>query len=479
VQRSYRKEGAPRARRGLPPLLVSLLAACGIAAPAASAQSLTVIVKVHQRSGLVSSYFQLGASPGHSVDAGSLEIVNPAPRAVTVRIDPVDAITTDTLGSAYAQTNSALSGAATWLRVDRRSVVVPAHASRSVSVSVAVPVTAAPGDYLGGIAVEALGQSRTDRVGRGVTIGETDRYAIGLEVKLPGARHPAVHFTGASVGREPAGLVFAVDAGNTGNVILKNVHGWVRVTQGDRRVATARIAPGTFVSGTNISYPVPALREQPTPGTSYRVRAALYYAGGVARLDTSVVFSHAAAVKQQNYGGRKLPKHTSVWRWLLLAILLLVGVAGIRKVAIRRRRPLDRATGMDLLDRLLGPDGDRPVSIALVRANHGYNTVVARAIRPRLRRGDRVCDLGRDGVLVICRATERPTANALAREFDRVLAEHPVLARVPIEISLATANKTTTAQKLVARVKNGRQRHRDSAIAARPPRRRAATTVKH
>ena len=153
MQRSYRKEGSPRARRGLPTLLVSLLAVCGLVAPAASAQSPTVIVKVHQRSGLVSPYFQLAAARGHTVNAGSLEIVNPARRAVTVRIDPVDAITTDTLGSAYAQTNSALSGAATWLRLGRRVVVIAPHASRSVPVSVVVPVTATPGDYLGGVAV--------------------------------------------------------------------------------------------------------------------------------------------------------------------------------------------------------------------------------------------------------------------------------------------------------------------------------------
>ena len=477
MQRSYRKEGSPRARRGLPTLLVSLLAVCGLVAPAASAQSPTVIVKVHQRSGLVSPYFQLAAARGHTVNAGSLEIVNPARRAVTVRIDPVDAITTDTLGSAYAQTNSALSGAATWLRLGRRVVVIAPHASRSVPVSVVVPVTAAPGDYLGGVAVEALGQSRAERVGRGVTIGETDRYAIGVEVKLPGARHPAVHFTSASVGREPAGLVFGVDAGNTGNVILKNVHGWVRITRGNRSVATAKIAPGTFVSGTSISYPVAALREQPTPGTSYRVRAALFYAGGVARLDTQVVFSHAAAVKQQNYGGRKLPKSVSVWRWLLFAILLLVLVASARKVQQRRRRPLDRPEGMRLLDGLLGPDGDRPVSIALLTANRRHNAVIAKAIRPQLRRGDRVCDLGRDGLLVICRATERPTANALARAFERQFAKNPLLASVPIEISLATANKATTAEKLVNRVKNGQRGHRDSA-AVRAPRRRAASTLK-
>jgi hypothetical protein len=281
------------------------------------------------------------------------------------------------------------------------------------------------------------------------------------------------------VGREPSGLEFHVNAGNTGNVILKNVHGSVRVTQGSRSVATARIAPGTFVSGTDISYPVPALREQPTPGTSYRVRATLFYTGGVARLDTRVVFSHAAAVKQQNYGGRKLPKPVSVWRWILLAILLLVLIASGRKVQQRRRRPLDRPDGMRLLDGLLGPDGDRPVSIALLRANRRHNAAIANAIRPQLRRGDRVCDLGRDGLLVICPATERSVANALIGDLQRQLAKHSVLAGVPIEISLATANKATSAEKLVNRVKNAQRRHRDSAPvrSARPARRRAASTA--
>ena len=61
---------------------------------------------------------------------------------------------------------------------------------------------------------------------------------------------------GASVTREPAGLVFLVAADNTGNVILKNVHGWVKVTSASREVAAATITPGTFVSATSISYPV-------------------------------------------------------------------------------------------------------------------------------------------------------------------------------------------------------------------------------
>ena len=136
-----------------------------------------------------------------------------------------------------------------------------------------------------------------------MAIGEIDRYAIGVELTIPGPRHPALQLTGAKATREPSGLTFLVSARNTGNVILQNVHGSVRVTTAaGRRVAAATIAPGTFVTATSIKYPLPAGHEQPIPGARYRVQATLHYPGGVARLDRTVTFSHAAAVTQQNYG---------------------------------------------------------------------------------------------------------------------------------------------------------------------------------
>ena len=461
--------------RRMPFLLVSVLASGALNAATASAESPAIVVKVHQASGVVSPYFRLTASPAQSVAAGSLQVVNPTSRPVIVRLDPVDAITTNTLGSAYAQTGDAIHGPTTWLRLSRRLVVIPRHASReSVSVSLNVPAPATPGDYLGGVAVEALGQTSTAKVSKGVAIGETDRYAIGVEAKLPGPRTPIVKFSGATVSREPSGLVFHVNAHNTGNVILTNVHGSVRVTTGSRVVGAATIEPGTFVSGTSISYPLAAPHEQPTPGSSYRVQGVLRYAGGIARLDTRVVFSHPAAVKQQNYGGRKLPKSTPAWRWLVLLLLALAIVIGVRQLLQRRRRPLNRPAGLKLLDRYLGPDGERPVSLVLISADGRAAGTIATTIHPRLRRSDRVCDLGRDGVLVICPRTTRPAANALRDDIEAELARHPDLAGIPIKIAVATANKTTTAQKLLGRVTAAGQHAQQAPRLS--PRRRPTTT---
>jgi hypothetical protein len=456
------EEAVRRALRRVPLVLALLFLAAPAAAATASTTGPAVIVKVHQASGLISPYFQLSGSPGTVVRAGSLELVNPTSSRVSVRLDPVDAITTSTLGSAYSLANAGRHGPTTWLLVSRRNVVLRPHGSGRVSVALAVPRAAGPGDYLTGVSVEALGQSQTTNVTRGLAIGEIDRYAIGVEVRLPGARHPAVQLTGATVAREPRGLAFLIAASNTGNVILKDVHGWVRITDGRRVVATATVQPGTFVSNTTISYPLLASHEQPAPGAAYRVRAALYYAGSVAHLDTTVRFSHAAAVTQQNYGGRKLPQSTPPWRSIALVLVGLATLAGALLVLRRRRGSLSRAAGIKLLERLLASTDELPVSIAVITAERTAKSRIARALRPRLRSTDRVCELSAEELLLICPLTRRAVARALRQDLYQHFARRRDLADLPIDIELATTGKPTTATKLLERAQESRHRREQS-----------------
>ena len=456
-----------RALRPLPLALAALLVTPSLAAASASAQGPAVIVKVHQASGLISPYFQLSGRPGRTLRAGGLELVNPTSGRVRVQLDPVDAITTNTLGSAYTLAGVGTHGATTWLRLSHQNVTLAPHASQDVSVDVAVPPTATPGDYLTGVSVEALGQTQQTTVTRGVAIGEIDRYAIGVEVQLPGARHPALRLTGASIAREPSGLAFLLAATNPGNVILKDVHGWVRVTDGNRLVAATTVQPGTFVSDTSITCPLRAAREQPAPGASYRVRATLYYAGLIARLDTTVRFSHAAAVTQQNYGGRKLPRSTPPWREIALLLLALGLLAAADWALLRRRWRLSRTAGLKLLNRSVARQGELPVSILLISANRANTAPIARALRPRLRGTDRICDLGQDGLLVICPTTSRAATTALRRDLYEQLARHRDLADLPIEITISTAVRPTTSATLLERAISARQ-HQPQALVDRP-----------
>jgi hypothetical protein len=291
-------------------------------------------------SGPALSYFKLSAQGGHAVRAGTIGLRNPSAKPLRVALDPVEGQTIDTLGSTYAPAGAASNGPASWLRVGRREVTLAPGQTTAVPISVAVPGAAKPGDYLAGISVEALDQRAQGVKRHGVSIASVERYAIGVETSLPGMRHPAIRFTGAALQRQPAGLTFVLEARNSGNVILQEVHGDVRVTRAGHTVLSQPIDPGTFVTGTAIAYPVPAFHETPTQGTRYRIVAELRYPGGVARLDTTVVFGHRQAVIQQQYGGPPAAGGgTAWWKIALLVTAILYGLATTGLLLRRRARP--------------------------------------------------------------------------------------------------------------------------------------------
>ena len=233
--------------------------------------------------------------------AGLLVVSNPTDRALTVSLEPVNGLTTSTLGSTYATPTGVPLGATRWLKLGARRLTIAPHGSVHVTVAVLVPGSAEPGDYLSGIAVQAQEGAQTAQPARGLEIGQDYRYAIGVETRLPGLRHPHIRLTGARVIRYPGSVTFLLLATNDGNVILKDVYGSVTVAQGSRQVVARTIAPGTFVSHTSIQLPESAPGEQPSAGTVYRLRAQLVYGSGAAYLDTDVSFGRDAAAVQALY----------------------------------------------------------------------------------------------------------------------------------------------------------------------------------
>jgi hypothetical protein len=325
-----------------------LLASCAaVAAGSAAATSAPsgappFAVTVQPASGPVMSYFVVGAQPGRATTAGRLLLSNRIARTVQVLLDPVDAQTATSLGSAYAVRGLAAHGPATWTRLGARGITLPGNATRNVTVDVRVPPGAAPGQYLSGISVQAQGAGAVQPLRSNVSVASIVRYAVGVEVALSGPRRPRIALTGATLVRRPAGLAFVLAAGNVGNVILTRVTGSIVVTQGARTVASATLGPGTFVTGTSISYPLLAPREQPSEGTEYRLRAEMRYTGGVARLDRRLVFGAQAAKVQHEFGGPapRAPGGQGLKWWAIALIGLgaaaLVGLIAI--VLVRRRR---------------------------------------------------------------------------------------------------------------------------------------------
>ncbi|HEV2974604.1 MAG TPA: hypothetical protein VGX69_06355 [Solirubrobacteraceae bacterium] len=330
-----------------------------VVAGARAASGLVVIP--HSASEPALSYLVLHAARGRTERAGTIELLNPTARRLRVALAPVDALTLDTLGSAYRPSGTREHGVTRWLRLTGRRLTLAPHARASALVDVRVPRRYPPGDYLAGVSVEALGQSASVRRAGRLDAGRTAavsvvRYAIGVEVSLPGRRRPLIRFTGAAVRQAPAGLSFELDARNAGNAILKGVYGHVRIMRDGRTILSRAIAAGTFVAATSIAYPVTAFDQHPSEGTRYGIEASLHYARRVAYLDTTVTFGHREAQIQQRFGSSR-GGGGGWWEIALLAAVALYGL--ITTVLLLRRRTRDRHGDDDD-----GPDAGAPGATA-------------------------------------------------------------------------------------------------------------------
>jgi hypothetical protein len=305
------------------------------AALAAPPSGLVVVPRPKAQPGL--SYFNLQGRPGSAQQAGVIELRNPTAKRLRVVLSPVDGETLGTLGSAYAPPGSRPHGSTLWLRLGRRAVALSPRASVQIPLSIELPHAVQAGDYLSGVSVEALDQRARNVARKGVSIASVARYAIGVEIAVPGTRHPLIQFTGAQIRREPAGLAFLLMARNSGNTILKGVQGFVRITRGGHEVLSRPIEAGTFVTHTAIAYPVPAFQQAPAQGTRYRVTAWLRYAGGTAKLDTAVTFGHRQAVIQQQYAHSPPAAAGTPW-WKIAGAAGVVLYALLTTTLLLRRR---------------------------------------------------------------------------------------------------------------------------------------------
>jgi hypothetical protein len=462
------RRSAPRLRRFVGMSLQAwVLAALALAgglyrvAPARAAATPGLIVIPTPSSGAPLSYFKLSIKHGHLAQAGTIGLRNPTDRPLRVALDAVAGKTIDTLGSTYGLPGSRARGPASWLQVGRRRVTLAPRETALVPVSVAAPRRAQPGDYLAGVSVEELGQQAQGAARRGVSVASVVRYVIGVETSLPGPRHPVIHFTGAQVHRQPAGVTFTLDARNPGNVILQNVAGSVQITKGGRVIARVPLGPGTFVTGTSIAYPIPTPRERPRQGTVYRIRAYLRYAGRIARLDTLVRFGRADALRQQAYGGPNVNASSGLPGWLV-ALLSVSGGAllslGAAACLVRRRAGGARSP-VRTIEAALEASREHGEALSLIVVDLAAGGVAPRKLAPvlrsRLRHADRLCRLDGQRFLVVAPDTDLHAAEELAADLRRHVQPAEVRSGgVAIEVREADGNASGT--ELLQRIRTGK-----------------------
>ena len=419
------------------PAIVAGTLACAPGAFAAAAPPMTVTVS--SASGDSGNYFQLRAQPGRTTAAGSLNLQNQTGKQIRVLLDPVRGLTASTLGSAYGLHGTKASGPAGWVVLGKRRVTLGPHGQMHVPVSVRVPSSASPGDYLAGIGVQAAGAGSQVQLKGNVAISSVQRYAVGLDTTLPGPRHPSIKLTGIGLDREPAGVTFSIDARNSGNVILQNVHGVATISDGDNTVATRKLGPGTFVTGTSIAYPLLVPSLHPSQGTSYRVQAALQYPGGVARIDKVVQFGQTDAMRQQAYGGPKVNSGGG-GNHLILFLLIAAAIAGcLAALEVRRRRSGEGALRRRLPREIAhARETGEPLSVILVPADNNRSTrELASAVRGSLRSRDQLFRLKHSGLMVVSPDTGPEAGEMLAAEFRHQLIRDGGAAAAVIPITSA------------------------------------------
>jgi len=399
--------------------------AVAFAATAAAAPP-QLAVTVQQASGEPVSYLTVQSDAGARSAGGTIFVTNEDKRPVTVDIAPVSAKTAANLGSAYALDNEQRRGAATWLRTSIQHVSLAPGESAEVDVTVDVPAQEADGEYLAGVSVQARGQGEGAGKDGEVAIASAQRYVVGVQVNVGSVRNPQLAFAGAEVKREPAGVTFLLKMRNPGNVILQNVKGRVEVERDGRRIASAPIGPGTFVTGTTIELPLLADKEDPPEGTDYRVRAVARYEGGEATLDEVVTFGHEAAVRQEQFGGR--PAAAGGFPWVtvgagVMALLLLAGV-----VAHRRRNRALPLLGWEgtiaLIDRQLVAPGAGPlttIGIGPLPSDPATRQTLVTALGGRMRVTDVLTEPVPGTVVIVAPNTSEVAAIALLEDAQRLV----------------------------------------------------------
>jgi hypothetical protein len=212
---------------------------------------------------------------------GSIQVENPGQAATTIELTAVDARTAQTGGSAFAGSDEAPSAAGSWLRLDVRHVSLAPGQRQSVGFSVHLPEATEPGQYLAGIAAfvpvrpNDAPRAGEDQVAAAVSV--QTRAVIGVQIDVPGEWTPALTIAGARMLAYPSGTRLGIALRNDGDTFLTAAGSVTLSNAAGIPILTRPIVLGTFLPGTDVTYPIPWAAE-PLAG-AYGVDVELNYTG--------------------------------------------------------------------------------------------------------------------------------------------------------------------------------------------------------
>jgi WxL interacting protein linking bacterial and host surfaces len=269
-------------------------------------------------------------------------VTNSDSKPLVLEVDAVDGLTGQTSGVVYANRGVAVHGAGAWIVPDVRRVTVPPNSAITVGFTARIPKYALRGDHLGGIAFEALQQTKS-RGHFSVTV--VVRTVVGVEFIVPGhaTRHLRIYsvalapLPGTTV---PSAVVTLEDDGH----LLCHPQLTVAI-KGQNATSRSAQTLGTILPGDRIAYPFrwPGALSQ----GRYAVTAKATRCGQSAAMRTVAAYSLASTRAASSNPSATtvaptapLASTSGGWSWWLYGLVGLGGMlaGGVLVLFAARRR---------------------------------------------------------------------------------------------------------------------------------------------
>ncbi|MEA2466890.1 MAG: hypothetical protein QOJ57_1016 [Thermoleophilaceae bacterium] len=328
----------------------SLIALAGMTATAATATAAgPAPAGIALMPGGTADRLEFDTRPG-SVVEGTVRVKNGGGSSRAVRLSAVDLGTASFGGAVYGQ--SAAKKAGKWMRLERRTVTVPARSMRTVRFRVSVPAGARSGVHYAGVTASDAAELRAARTSGGgkkksIVFHRILRMALPIKLELPGAASPRLRLRGAKVRVDAVGTQVQIGIENAGGTLIRSTGVNLRITKGSRTIMTGRQPMTEFVPGTSTAYPL-TIPGVPAAG-DYRVVGRITPAGGPAmRVDEIVHINGKTIAKaRRSLDGRArvAPARGGISPMLWLAVGGLGAIAAALAIGFARmRRRLKEAT---------------------------------------------------------------------------------------------------------------------------------------
>lgn len=222
MRSSRRAARGARGARLLLALVTAVLGGLGLSVrPAAAADSTNYGIRPAE----AANHFRLELAPG-AATAQTAIVSNRSSKRVTFKVYPADALTTEQGGFALRSRDEPQVGVGQWAKLPFETITLSAGQQKEVPFRLTVPTAATPGDYAGGIILEAPPREGTPgEVGEqtAVQLNVVERVGVRVYLKVSGTARADLSAGPLSATDQDGTIAFTLPITNTGNVILKPV----------------------------------------------------------------------------------------------------------------------------------------------------------------------------------------------------------------------------------------------------------------